>query len=250
VSDPGLLVLIALTLLAAAFVKGTTGMGFPLIATPILALATDVQSAIGILLIPQITMDLLQMFRGGSPFRLMRRFASLLVCCVLGVFVGTELLFTVPAWVVTLAIGLMLIAFVVSNALRVQVRVSPRHELFLSPLVGVAGGILNGVTNAAGPVMALYLFGLGLEKRDYVRALTSILLTEKVSQLIAVSRWEALTASIVQISLAVTAFVMLGFYIGLKVVDRVDQRLFNRAILVLLGTIGVLFTYRGLVVLM
>ena len=41
----------------AAFVKGAIGFGYPLIATPLLALATDVRTAVAVLLIPNILMD-------------------------------------------------------------------------------------------------------------------------------------------------------------------------------------------------
>ena len=61
-------VLIAVALLVAAFVKGATGMGFPMIATPMATLLLDIRLAVAILLIPNIVMDATQMFRGGFPW--------------------------------------------------------------------------------------------------------------------------------------------------------------------------------------
>lgn len=43
---------VGLSLLVAAFVKGTTGLGFPMIATPTVALLLDIRTAVTILLIP------------------------------------------------------------------------------------------------------------------------------------------------------------------------------------------------------
>ena len=57
--------LVAAALLLAAFTKGTTGMGFPLIATPMVTLLLDIRTAIVILIIPNIIMDITQMFRGS-----------------------------------------------------------------------------------------------------------------------------------------------------------------------------------------
>jgi uncharacterized membrane protein YfcA len=48
---------------AAAFVKGAVGFGYPLIATPLLALATDVRTAVAVLVIPNILMDGVQVVR-------------------------------------------------------------------------------------------------------------------------------------------------------------------------------------------
>ena len=61
-------VLVAVVLLVAGFIKGVSGMGFPLIATPTVALLLDIRVAITILIIPNIVMDIAQVFR--ADFRL------------------------------------------------------------------------------------------------------------------------------------------------------------------------------------
>ena len=73
-------ILVGVALLFAAFVKGASGMGFPLIATPTVALLLDIRVAITILIIPNIVMDVTQVFRGGFPFDVLRRFAVVLCC--------------------------------------------------------------------------------------------------------------------------------------------------------------------------
>ena len=89
-------ILVGVFLLLAAYVKGTTGMGFPLIATPMVALLLDIRTAITILIIPNIVMDIGQIFRGRFLGSIFRRFASLLVLTVVGVFIGTKILVSVP----------------------------------------------------------------------------------------------------------------------------------------------------------
>jgi len=48
------------------------------------------------------------------------------------------------------------------------------------------------------------------------------------------------------LSLEVTLFVLLGFYVGLKVQDRVNQQTFNRGLLLVLFVIGVVLLVRSL----
>jgi len=55
--------------LVASYVKGTTGMGFPLIATPMVALLVDIRTTYALLLMPNILMDALQLARGELPWR-------------------------------------------------------------------------------------------------------------------------------------------------------------------------------------
>jgi len=82
--------LVAAALLLAAFTKGTTGMGFPLIATPMVTLLLDIRTAIVILIFPNIVMDITQIFRGSLPREILRRFSWLFFFTVGGVFSGDK----------------------------------------------------------------------------------------------------------------------------------------------------------------
>jgi uncharacterized protein len=123
--------------------------------------------------------------------------------------------------------------------------VSAQQEKFLSPLVGLLSGFLNGVTNAAGPALAIYLYGLKLDKRTFVKSLATIFVTTKLSQLAAISTWNLLNWYTIKLSVLVLLFSLTGFYAGLKTQDRVDQAVFNRGLLVLLALIGLLLIVRA-----
>lgn len=239
-------ILVAVALLFAAFVKGASGMGFPLIATPTVALLLDIRIAITILLIPNIVMDVAQVFRGGFPFYVLRRFAWFFLATVLGVFLGTAVLVTLPIWVLNLCLGLMVLVFVLSTWLRFEYRIDPGMEKVLALPVGFFSGFLNGMTNAAGPALAIFLYSLRLEKRQFIKSIATIFVFTKLSQLVAVSSWNLFSAEILLLSVQVTLFTMLGFYVGLKAQDRVNQQTFNRSLLILLFVIGVTLVVRAL----
>ena len=239
-------ILVAAALLLAAFVKGTTGLGFPMIATPTVALLLDIRTAVTILIIPNLAMDITQVFRGGFPYPMLRRFGWFLVLTVGGVFLGTKVLVTLPLWVLNLCLGVMVLLFVASTWLRLEFTISPQTERILSPPAGLISGFLNGMTNAAGPALAIYLYGLKLEKKDFIKSIATIFVITKTSQLAAVSTWNLLNWVTLSLSLGVTLFVLLGFYAGLKIQDRVNQQTFNRVLLVLLFAIGIILIGRAL----
>ncbi len=239
-------VIVGVALLFAAFVKGTTGMGFPLIATPTVALLLDIRIAITILLLPNIVMDITQVFRGGFPFAVLRRFAWFLVATIIGVFLGTMVLVTLPLWVLNFCLGVMVLIFVSSNWMHFEFTIPPRLEKVLSLPTGLLGGFLNGMTNAAGPALAIYLYSLKLQKREFIKTIATMFMITKISQLVAVSTWNLFNQSTVLLSLQVTLFVLLGFYAGLKTQDRVNQDTFNRGLLLLLFCIGVTLLVRSL----
>lgn len=239
-------ILVGVALLFAAFVKGASGMGFPLIATPTVALLLDLRVAITILILPNIIMDVAQVFRGGFPFAVLRRFGWFFVLTVIGVFLGTKVLVTLPLWALNLCLGAMVLIFVVSNWLNFEFTVSPRLEKMLNSPAGFLSGFINGLTNAAGPVLAIYLYSLRLEKREFIKSIATMFVVTKLSQLAAVSTWNLFNRYTLTLSLEVTLFIVLGFYAGLKTQDRINHETFSRWLLRLLFVVGVTLILRSL----
>lgn len=238
-------VAVAGAFLLASFVKGTTAMGFPLIATPMIALLVDIKTTYALLVLPNILMDTFQIARGRLPWLLWRRLLSLLAATVVGVFLGTHILIRVPERFIYLALAVMILVFLVTVYLDFRIEVSPRWEGSLGPAVGFAGGVLAGITNVVGPLTALYILALGFEKREFVKAVASIFFITKVSQLAAISRWGLYTVEILRWSVGLSAVALLAFWVGLRVQDRVPQEAFRRILYVLLFGMGIVFVYRS-----
>ena len=232
-------VLVGVALLVAAFVKGATGLGFPLIATPTVALLMDIRTAVTVLILPNLFMDSAQVIRDGIPYDTLRRFSSLILPTIIGVFLGTMALVKTPLWLLNFCLGVMVLLFVLSNLLAFDFSISPRLEKYLSPVCGFISGFLNGMTNAAGPTLAIYLYSLKLEKRNFVKSIATIFVATKLSQLVAISTWDLFNWYTIQLSLLVLLFTLAGFYAGMKIQDRINQKSFNRGLLVLLCVVGV-----------
>jgi uncharacterized membrane protein YfcA len=239
-------VFIGIALLVAAFVKGATGLGFPLIATPTIALLLDIRTAVTVLILPNLFMDSAQVIRGGVPYEVLRRFSSLIAPTIVGVFLGTMILVRTPLWLLNFCLGLMVLIFVILNLLKLDFTVSPNLEKILSPFFGFLSGFLNGMTNAAGPTLAIYLYSLKLEKRDFVKVIATIFVITKVSQLVAISTWNLFNRETIILSVQVLLFTLIGFYAGIKAQDRINQRNFNRGLLMLLFVVGVILLTRSL----
>ena len=239
-------ILVGIALIFASFVKGATGLGFPLIATPTVALLLDIRVAVTVLILPNLMMDTTQVFRDGFPYATLRRFRSMIGLTIIGVFLGTMVLVRTPLWVLNLCLGIMVFVFVVSNLLQYEFTISPTAEKSLSPIFGFISGFLNGMTNAAGPTLAIYFYSLKLEKRNFVKSIATIFCITKLAQLVAVSTWNLFDWSTLALSIQVVLFSLIGFFAGLKTQDRVNQRTFNRGLLVLLTVIGTLLIVRAL----
>lgn len=239
-------ILVGVALLFAAFVKGATGLGFPLIATPTVALLLDIRIAITILILPNLLMDVTQVFRDGFPYSVLQRFKSMIGLTIIGVFLGTMVLVMLPLWALNLCLGIMVLVFVTSNLMKFDFTITPAAEKILSPVFGFISGFLNGMTNAAGPTLAIYFYSLKLEKRIFVKSIATIFVITKATQLVAVSTWNLFNWNTITLSIQVVLFTILGFYAGLKTQDRINQKTFNRGLLVLLSLVGVILIVRAL----
>jgi uncharacterized membrane protein YfcA len=239
-------VLVGAALLLAAFVKGASGLGFPLIATPSIALLLDIRTAVTVLILPNLFMDSAQTVRDGLPYDVFRRFAALILPTIIGVFLGTMALVRTPLWILNFCLGVMVLLFVLASVLKFEFTISSRGEKVLSPIFGFLSGFLNGLTNAAGPTLAIYLYSLKLDKRTFVKSLATIFVVTKVSQLVAISTWNLFNWETITLSVQVLLFTLAGFYAGIKAQDRVNQRNFNRGLLILLTVIGLTLLARSL----
>jgi len=206
----------------------------------------DVKTAVALLVIPNLVMDGIQLRRQGSVGDAPRRLAPLLVFTMLGTVIGTKLLVVLSARAVTLMLGAFVLGFVALDLMRFSPRVPPAWERPLSAPVGLVAGVMGGVTNAPGTALALYFVALGMGKREFVRSIAFTFLIVKAVQLATLAWYGLLGWQVVLGSLGLTAAGLAGFGLGLRLQDRLDQRTFNRAVLVFLATLGAWLVVRAL----
>jgi uncharacterized membrane protein YfcA len=239
------LLLSALGVLVAAFIKGAIGIGFPTLATPLLSLVVDVKTAVVVLILPNIVMDGIQLVRRGAPLRTVRRLAVLLGFGAAGMVLGTGILIVLPPPRVLLVLGVFVLLFVALNATPVRPRVPARWEWWLSPLVGLVAGIVGGITNVPGTPLAIYFYALRMDKDEFVRSVAVSFLVYKLVQLGAVSSFGLLSWRLVAVSAGLTVVGLAAFRLGLAVQDRLEQGAFNRLVLVFLAGLGVALVIRA-----
>lgn len=236
----------AAVVLVAAFLKGIVGFGFPTTSTTLLALFVDVKTAVALVILPNIVMDGVQMARRGHLLATARRLAPTLVAGAAGIVIGTWLLVLLPSWVALLVLGIFTLGFVVLNATPFTLRLPRERERALGPVAGLVSGIVGGLTNTPGTALVIFFYALGLPKEEFVRSIALSFVVLKVVQLGAVAHFGLMSWGLFGVSLGLTGVALLGFSAGLRVQDRLDQRSFNRAVLVFLAAIGVWLVYRSL----
>ena len=206
----------------------------------------DVKTAVAALVIPNLVMDGLQLRRQSPLGATPRRLAPLLVFTVLGTIVGTKLLVVLSGRTAMLILGAFVLGFVALDLARFSPRVPAGWERLLAPPVGLAAGVMGGITSAPGTALAIYFVALGMDKREFVRSIAFTFLVVKAVQLASLGWYGLLGWPLVLGSLGLTAAGLAGFGLGVRVQDRLDQRAFNRGVLVFLATLGAWLVVRTL----
>lgn len=240
------LVVGTLAVVVASFVKGAIAFGFPTIATPLFALVVDVRTAVAVLILPNLAMDVVQSLRRPGLLPVLRRHAVLYATGIVGTFLGTHWLTTFSDRQAMLVLGLFVIGFVALSATRLSPRVKPSWEPYLAGPAGLVAGVMGGITNAHGTPLVLYFYALGLDKAEFVRAISLAFILYKGAQFVAVTHAGIMTLPLFWVSVLATLVALAAFGAGLRAQDRMNQRVFNRVILGVLTALGALLVFRAL----
>jgi uncharacterized protein len=242
--SPLLLAWVAGVILLAGVLQGALGFGFPFVATPLIALAADMRTAIVAVLLPTLATICVALFTSGPLKATLARFWAMPLYAMLGAAVGTGVFVSAPEAPYTLVLALLTLFYLSLDYLgRADWPLVRRHERAFAPLSGFTSGIFEGTANVAAPPLIIYYLALGLTPLMLVQALNICFLVGKTTQLsilatrggVGLDEWLA-TVPLVVIGVA-------GSLAGVRIRNRIDAQVFRvwvkRALLVIaLGLIA------------
>jgi uncharacterized membrane protein YfcA len=239
-------ILILLTVLGGAVVKGATGFGFPLVTAPILSTIWDPRHAVLLISLANLFNNIGVAARGGGSRQTLRRLLPTVAGLIVGVVIGALLLASLDAGTLGVVVGSAAVGFALVALLKPNLAVPPRWERYLGLPMGLAGGVLGGSTGISGPAIVSYLFALRLGKRELVHSLAVLYTVTAVVQVGSFVQLGLYDAPALVIGLLSCIPNTLGVGLGLRLQDRIDPLLFRRLVVVLIGLTGASLVLRGL----
>jgi len=239
--SPLVLFLCSLGLLAGSTVKGVVGIGLPLVAVPLLTLLVNLKTAVTLTTVPIVVSNAMQSFQGGWFKPMLRRFWTLLVPLFITILFAVRLLVVLPERLLDLIIGLAIIAFPVFVSLRPSLRLPPRHETWLNPLVGILSGLLGGISTFYGPPLMLYVFGMRLSKEEFVPGISLMYTVAATGMLIGLWVMDVSTPAEIGLSALMLIPTGLGMWLGRFVHVQLSERNFQRVLLSVYVATGLTF---------
>lgn len=238
-------------LVLAGMVKGLIGMGLPTVGIGLLSLFLTPAEAAAVLILPATVTNLWQYFTGPRVVATARRFLPMMLALVLGTLAGGILLGGLTSPAALPALGATLLAYGALGLSAIPLRLPARAEGWLSPVVGLATGLVTGTTGVSVMPSAPYLQALGLERDDLVQALglTFTVSTFALAAVLASPGEGGAVLADPRIALASVAALVpafLGMEIGGRVRRAVSPQVFRRVFFAGLALLGVYMLARGL----
>jgi uncharacterized protein len=228
-----------LALTFAGFVKGATGFGLPLLAVPALANIMGPKMAVIIMSIPTLLAGIAMAVqtRSWEVVGEMGPLRWLIATLVVGTVIGANLLASLDTSVIGLAVGVTAMAFTIIALSGQSIDIRDRAGR-LTPIVGTLAGILNGTTNISGPLVAIYLRCLQLDKRAFIAAINLLFTCTGLVQIVSYLQLGLYTSGSLTFSLSACVPILIGIVVGLRANFLMGQKLFDRAVLVLIFISG------------
>ncbi len=237
VLSPHLLAII-LTFFLAGIVKGVTGMGLPTVAMGVLGAIMPPVAAASLLIIPSFVTNVWQLISGPSFAALAARLWLMMLGIAVGTIAAAGLLTKGSAERAAMGLGAVLVIYAAFSLLARPLSVPPRLERRLSPVVGLATGIVTGGTGVFVIPAVPYLQALGFNKDELVQALGLSFTISTMALAIGLARGEAFQLGNIGLSALAILPSLLGMWFGQRIRERVSAAIFRRWLLICLLLLG------------
>jgi uncharacterized protein len=236
------LLLITGVALVASTLAAVSGFGGAAVLLPVLVASFGMREAIPILTVAQLIGNGSRVWfnRHELDWRVVGWFALGGIPMAL---IGGLLFARAPLTVLTRLLGLFLILVVAWRHVRPKTSSKPPAWSF--SLIGAGASFLSALLGSVGPIMAPFFLAYGLIKGAYIgtEALSTVVM--HVFKLIAYHHSSILPLHAVLAGLSIGPVMILGSYLGKRIVDRLPEKVFVWIIEATLLIAGVGFLWKG-----
>lgn len=243
--DTPVLIAIICVMLFSGLIHGTLGLGFPMVATPMLATIMDVRSAILITLLPTMAVNIASIVNSKARLETARQFSPLIIFALLGTVIGSGVLaITDPAPFRVLLAGLILLYL--WNGLRIPRKWLENNALLAMALFGVSAGIAAGTTNVMVAVLIIYFLSLETPRSTLVPALNSCFLVGKASQIVVLAFAGLVSFRLVLETTPLALAAVIALALGQRLQHRIQVTTYQAILRKLLLLLAIILVYQFL----
>ena len=242
----GVLAWCALAMLCGGLIKGTLGVGTPLLTVPMMAMVLPPQHAVALMSIPVIVANLWQVKDAGSPKQTFVRFWPTILALLAGTWIGVRILSGINEQALLLVVGVSVICFTLLQASPRKITIPERLERPAGVGFLGASGIIGGLSSMFGPMLILYLVSLGsLRKDQFVGTISFFYVFAVVPWVLIMVYHGILDGPLAWASALAVLPMVVGLGIGRALRKRINENLFHKLVLVILLASGSSMLWRA-----
>ncbi|MCF7958089.1 MAG: sulfite exporter TauE/SafE family protein [Phycisphaerae bacterium] len=212
---------------------GISGAG--ILVVPVLALIMPAKHSTGFLLPLLCMADIIAILywrRHADWPRLLR----LMPWATVGVVAGYFILKIVTKEQLMPIIGVLILLFIgvtIWNSARGDIKNSMPTTWWFGALMGLLAGSTSMMANAAGPVMAIYLLAMGMDKKEFIGTTAFFFWIMNLTKIPFSWNLDLITKESFITDLAMLPCIIIGGILGIILVHRINQAIFNKLIMAL-----------------
>jgi uncharacterized membrane protein YfcA len=240
--DPPHLLLAALIIFGAFFIRSLTGFGSALISVPLLALFLDLRFAIPFV-------SLFEMLVGFLLIKSVYHQLSwatlwpMIIGAIIGVVLGSSLLNALADVTLKRILGVAIILFAL-NLLRAQTSQPKLTSVYWGGLAGGLGGLLGGLFGTSGPPYVMYLSYRLRDKTTMRATLIGLFVVENTWRAGVFAFNSLITPQMLWLALWLLPILALGAFLGHRVHLDISEIRFRQLVAVILVASGMLLLVR------
>ncbi|MBC7778903.1 MAG: sulfite exporter TauE/SafE family protein [Proteobacteria bacterium] len=224
----------------AGLLQGAIGFGFPVVATPLLAMLMDIRTAIVVTVIPNMITGLFAIVRGGNFDASLGRYWPVAAWTIPGALIGTQILIVAPQDWLKLFLAIALFVYLRQEALnRVDWTTVRTHPKTSGAVAGFLGGFLSGSVNVALPPLLIYFSALSLSTLAMTQIMNLCFLSARMIQTGALALAGQLDRTALLVSLPLTGIALATMWAGWRIQDRVDAKTYKKMLRVFLWVMAI-----------
>jgi len=235
-----LIAMIVFIMLFAGLVHGTLGLGFPMVATPMLAISFDVRTAILITLLPTVAVNLTSIWNSRDSLAEAKQFLPLTGYTLIGSIAGAYILSIADPDPFRLVLaGLILLYLWVSQSGELSFQWIIRLPVLAMALFGLLAGLSGGTTNVMVAVLIIFFLSIDTPRKTMVPALNGCFLVGKLSQISVLSLAGLVSLKLLAETAPLALAAVIALTVGQTLRDRIAIEIYRRILQILLALLAV-----------
>lgn len=239
-----LIIVAVIALLLGGFAKGISGMGLPIVATPILTLLFDLQTAIAITIVSTFVTDVIMLVRTPKNWGLIKNAAPLMIFGIFGIVLGSYFLVNINQFILSGILGVVIVIFVVTSFF--SLLPTFKRLPWLDAAVGLIGGTVQGAAGASGPIISMYMLQMKMNRNEFLFMINSFFVTIDLVQFIAVYKLGLYKGVVVYYSLGALVPALLALAVAFVLQNRISDQVFRNSVLLIMTLSALVLLYKSI----